>query len=258
MKHLKDEHIDEFIQEALHHEIENIPSPPISADDAWMKLRSKLNEQRPTPNHSIFRKKIIYSVAILFIVSLIVFSPQGSEAYSKVIEIFQKVQGNVIQLFGKVGDNDPTNGDAPSSESDDIMIINESEILTIQLDLEGARQATDFMINIPKVVPEGFFLKDVTVFKRADEQSKDIILNYEGKGRSFNVIQKPVEDSLSFGVTANNDEVQVESIEINGNPANLLQHDNGFLELIWVTGSHYYSISGVISQDEIIEIAKSI
>lgn len=248
--------VDLLIRKVIQNEMKNSP-PPMPVNKVWEQLESRLNDRQPNYKRSPFYKnKLFYAVAIIFISVIIFLSPQSSGAYSTIVEVFQKVQENVTQLFIKVEDNDPP-GEAPPLE-DDMYMIEELELITLELSIEDAQKETAFIINQPQIVPEGYTLRSVTVFKSENEQSDDIFLNYEGTEGHFDINQRLLEESFSAGVTINNDDAQIDTIDIRGRTASLLQHENDFLELIWVIESHYYSISGMLSREEIIEIAESI
>src|SRR5690625_339078 len=98
--------VDLLIKKAIQSEIEDTP-PPMPVDKAWEQLETKLNRQAYRSNRSPFYKnKVIYAVAVILISFIVFISPQTSGAYSKFIEVFQRVQDNVTQLFIKVEDRD--------------------------------------------------------------------------------------------------------------------------------------------------------
>ena len=254
MTQLNGKDADLLIKKAIRNEMENSP-PPLPTDEAWKQLEAKLKDQQPSSSHSPFLKsKLFYAVAIIFISLIILLSPQSSSAYSTFVEVFQKVQENVTQLFIKVEGDSPSGDKLPST--DDIYIIDD-EMISRELSLEDAQEGTAFIIKQPKIVPEGYTLKNVTIFKSDNEKSDDITLNYEGSEGYFNMNQKLFGESFSAGITVDNEDAQIDSIDIHGRSANLLQYKDDFLELIWVTEDHYYSISGTLSKEEIVEIAKS-
>src|SRR5690625_1084234 len=113
----------------------------MSADEAWKQLSPKLNGQHPRSNRvPFFKRKLFYTVAIIFISLMILLSPQTGVAYSKLIEVFQNVQENVTQLFIKVGDDGPPS-DAQPPMTDDIYII-EDEMVSLELSFEDAQKET--------------------------------------------------------------------------------------------------------------------
>lgn len=252
----KSNELDILIKKAIQNEMKSSP-PPMPANRAWEQLESRLNGQQSSYNRTPFYKnKFIYAVAIIFISLIVFISPQTSGAYSKFIEVFQRVQENVTQLFIKVEDNNSSGSNV--SPEDEMYIVEEPEMVSLELSIEEAQQETAFFIKQPKFVPEGYVLKNVTILKGEIGQSNDVYLNYEGEEGSFEINQKLLEESFSGGVTINNDDAQIDTIDLQGQSANLLHYENGFLELIWVTDSHYNSISGMLSKDEIVKIAKSL
>jgi hypothetical protein len=252
---LKDKDSDLLIKRAIQSEMKSSP-PPLPIDEAWKQLETKLNEQRPSPSRSPFYKsKLFYAVAILFISLIILFSPQSSGAYSTIVEVFQKVQENVTQLFIKVEDDiGPPSDEVPPPDD---MFVTDGDMISLELSFEDAQDETQFIIKQPKVVPKGYTLKNVTVFKSKNKESKDITLNYEASEGNFNINQRLLGESYSAGVTIDNDDAQIDTIDIYGQSGSLLQHKDHLLELIWVSGDHHYSISGTLLKEEIIEIAKS-
>lgn len=255
MTQLNGKDVDLLIKKAIRSEVKNSPTP-LPAAEAWKQLESRLNSQQSSSKRpSFFRSKLFYAVAIIFVSLTIFLSPQNSGAHNTIIEVFQKVQESVTHLFIKVGDDGPTSDDQAPTE--DFYIIDETEITSFELSIEDAQKETAFFIKQPKVVPEGYTLKDVTVFKSEDEQSDEIFLNYEGREGNFSINQRLLGESFSAGVTIDNDDTQVDSIEIHGQPASLLQYKDDSAELIWANESYHYSISGTLTKDEIIEMAKS-
>ncbi len=244
-----------LIKKVIQNEMENSP-PPMPVNKAWEQLESRLNGQQPSYNRTPFYKsKLFYAVAIIFISLIIFLSPQNSDAYSKLVQVFQNVQENVTQLFIKVGDNGPL--DNEMEPMDDTFII-EDDIMSIELSLKDAQEETLFTIKEPKIVPEGYTLEDVTIFKSGNEKSEDIILNYEASNGSFKINQKLLGETFSAGLTISNDDTQIDTIDIYGSSANLIEYKDESLELVWVTEEYYYSISGVLSKEELIKIAQSL
>ncbi|MFD1039729.1 DUF4367 domain-containing protein [Virgibacillus byunsanensis] len=258
MKNLNDEKLDRITKEAIHSELENSPVPPMSSEESWQQIHHRLSKQRSGSTKSrYFKNKFVFAAAAIFLIASLVFAlPQSGVAYSKLTEVFHNIQGSVVQLFTKVGDKGPASERPPSS--DEYVIIEDSEMITKQLNLEEARQETAFTITLPKFVPEEFVLESVTVMMIKGELSDDILLHYEGDQRKFTINQKQVGDSFSSGVTVDNDDTQVESIVINDYQAQLLLFKNDVSELFWVTQSFYFSIRGELAKEEIVEIANSL
>lgn len=254
---IHDDHLEQLMKAAVTESIKNSPPPPLSSDEAWEKFKRKQHENHIKSNKtSMFKNKFIYAASLLLAFgSMMAFSAQNGSAFGRLSDIFQMTQGNVVQLFGKVGDEPKKDKNAPTS--DQFSIVEGSEIIAKQVSLEEANQETAFTITIPKQIPKEFTLKNVTVSKTVGEKSKDIYLHYKSEKRAFTMNQKLTGEQFGFGMTVDRDDTKVEQITIQGQRGSLLQFKNGTLKLIWVSQRYYYSIQGKLTKDEAIRIAES-
>lgn len=258
MRKRSDKDMDRLIEEAIKEEFNSI-TPPMSTNEAW-EMFNKRREQKKRKNKSIkiltiFNKKFVYVVSsIIIVISLFALAPQNGAAFSKITEIFNKIQGNVVQLFIKVGGSEE-NENGPSS--DEFTVIEGSEVISEQMNLEQAQQETEFPIIVPKRLPSGVHLKNVTVLKKANIKSKEIYLNYMGSDNQFTIREMVVGNRFGFGASFDQEDTKVEEININGHKANLIKYKNGFMGLVWITQNHYLSIEGNITKEQIIRIAES-
>lgn len=244
-----------IIKKAIQHEMENSP-PPTPVNKAWEQLEARLNDQQPSYDRPPFYKsKLFYAFAIIFISVIIFLSPQNSGAYTKLVEVFQKVQENVTQLFVSVGGGSPLDNEI--EPTDEGLIMDDNDLMYLDLSLEDAQEETLFTITEPKVVPEGYVLKDVTVLKEGNEKSDEVFLNYEANSGDFTINQSILTESFSTGILMSSDDIQIDTIDIHGRPANVMEYKDGSLELVWATENYYFSISGTLSKEELIQIAQS-
>ncbi|WP_226035475.1 DUF4367 domain-containing protein [Aquibacillus saliphilus] len=250
---------DEIYREIVRDELKNTPTPPLSVDEAWSRFSNVRNQQPQKRNinfHS-YSKWIGIACVLLIISSLLLLSPGNGSAFSKVTDIFQKAQGKVVNLFFSSDVNQEDQQDTPSSE--DFIIVENSTFDSEQVSLEDAKTIATFPVRIPKDIPSPFSLKDVTILKKKNsEGSNEIVLNYSGNEREFIINEKFEEGSFGSGVTADSDDTQVEQISLNGKEASFLNYKNGTTRLIWLDQSYYFSISGQLSKEEIINVAKSL
>lgn len=255
---INDDHLERLIKKALKEELDSAPPPPLSIEEAWKELNKKrTNNKEINPKKTLISKKsLLYVASLLFIfAALFSFSPLKGSAFSSFTEILQKVQGTVTQLFVKVGNSPEGDDGAPTSE--ELTIVEGSDITSKSMSLEEAQKVTAFPITLPKQVPEKYSFENVIVSKRENELSKDIYINYENDKHKFTINKKLVGDSFGSGITADSDDTKVEQVEINGEKGSLLQYKNGIVKLIWVTQQYYYSISGQLTIEEVIKVAES-
>ncbi len=250
MSEPKQQNLDQLIREVLDENMEEFPSPRLSAAEAWRKMESEYQASH-SPRRNHFSKKVILSVASIFMVLVVVAYPQEGGAYNRWSEIFYKVQGSVVQVFGGSGEYTDTEDGTTG-----IFVIEDSETITQEMGLEEAQKVTNFKITIP-VVPAGFQLEKVIVMREADQMSDEIQLNYVSGEREFMVAEKKVVGQYAFGGVADSDDTDVEDVLINGQVANLLSFKDDTRRIIWLTQMNYFYIEGQLTREEIIGIAES-
>ncbi|MEK5040263.1 DUF4367 domain-containing protein [Sporosarcina sp. FSL K6-3457] len=251
MSEPKQQNLDQLIREVLDVKVEEFPPPRLSATEAWRKMEGGYQEASHSPRRNYFSKKIIVAVASIFMVLIVVAYPQEGGAYSRWSEIFHKVQGSVVQVFGGSGESTDTEGSASG-----MFVIEDSGPIVGEMDLEEAQKVTNFMINIP-TVPAEFRLEKVIVMREVDQMSNEVYLNYVSDEREFIVAEKKLVGQYAFGGVADSDDTIVEEILINGQTANMLSFKDGTRRLTWMTQTYYFHIDGKLTREEIIGMAKS-
>lgn len=258
MKQSNTDHLEMIIKEAIKDELENTSEPSLSTEKAWEQLNSKLDENRSIQKKHRLSRNLMYTACVAIIMmSLIFFMPQGSEANKIFTEMFQIVQDSTVRIFGGVGGESHSTDDFVEPDINDFTVVEGSEAVAEFVDLEEAQEKTAFTIQVPTVIPEGFELDDVMIMTTQISKSDDVYLNYKSEEAHFNINQKLIEDEFGFGSVADADDVHVEEMEVNGYEAFLSQYD-GYTILVWVTPNRYYSIHGILSKEEIIEMANSL
>jgi hypothetical protein len=158
-----------------------------------------------------------------------------------------------VLYISPVGDRE--NKDAPSSE---FFVVQGTSVQTEVMNLEKADQVTSFVIVTPKAVPEGFELKGVTVFKKENQKSDQVTLNYiTNSNESFKIEESVFKKGLGLGVILDKGDNQTEKVDLFGGVGTLFSNKNGIIKIIWTTRTHFFSIEGHITKEDIIKIAKS-
>ncbi|MBS4197941.1 DUF4367 domain-containing protein [Lederbergia citri] len=254
MPEYKQYHLDEIIREALNEKINSCPPPLLEASEAWKQIETRMSGKREkTLPLRILRNPFLIAAAVLLFF-IFATTPKSGIAFNQFTDIFHTIQGNVVHLLGKSG--------GPGEESGIIdgtfEVIEDSEIISKQMSLEEAKNAAHFPILIPKNLIEEFQLEDVTVMDGYEDKVEAVYLNYVGKDRGFMVTEMPLETQMAFGATMDVDDVSIEEVQIKGQKANLIIYKNGHAQLVWMTQSHYFSIEGKLTKEEILTIANSI
>ncbi|WP_342507989.1 DUF4367 domain-containing protein [Sporosarcina sp. FSL K6-2383] len=253
MAESKKQNLDQLIREVLDEQMQELPLPRLSAAEAWRKMENKQQEAFRNPKRNLFSKKVIVAVASIFIVLIVVAYPQEGGAYSRWSEIFHKVQGSIVQVFGSsAGDTDI--GDEGGNSG--IFIIEDSETNTQEMSLEEAQKVTNFTIHIP-TVPAGFQLEKVIVTQEGDQMSNEVYLQYVNGESEFTVVEKKLAGHYAFGGVADSEDTAVEEVLISGQTANILSFKDDVRKITWLTQTNYFEIEGKLTREEIIGIAKS-
>jgi len=256
----KDKKLDEFIREAFHEKLQQTP-PPLSALEAWERIQKRRHKEKVDLKKRDFSRKtwaVAASIILALAATMMIWSPQSGSAFTRWTDLFHNVQGSVIQIFGKVGEGNEAKNAPPSDEL--FQVIEGSEQIPEHMSLSEAQEVTSFPIQIPKVVPNDFQLKNVTVMRMqsGEEKSTDITLNYSGLQRGgFTIKEMATGEQFGFGSVVDRDDTKVETVQIHDQKGTLLLFKNGQSKLIWITPSHFYSIDGDLTREEIIEIARS-
>ena len=256
----KNDMLDQLIKEAIHEGMEQTPTPMYISEEAWGKMDGA-RKKHPARYPRSLKKVWMYAASILVILaSATLFSTTQGFASPTLTQFFQKVQGKMVHLFVKVGEDtgfsDPPQGSGMNSEAGPVVV--ESEVVSLQMDLQEAQRETTFPILVPTYIPKAYHFENVTVMKGEQELSREIYLHYEGDDGGFLIDQQVAGEAFGMGMVSDMEDTQVENIIVNGQQAKLLTFQDNFVELFWVKEDQmYYSISGNLPKQEIIKIAES-
>ncbi|MCH1627050.1 DUF4367 domain-containing protein [Fredinandcohnia quinoae] len=249
--------LDQIIEETVKEEYDHI-LPITSTNEAWENFNKRREHKYKSRTFSPRKKKfVMLGTSLAVCIILISLLPQSGSSFASLTEIFGKVEGNMISLFVKVGENEEHIEDVKEPSLDEYYVIEGSETTMDEIDLEQAKKETAFPILIPKWVPTDFELEHVLVLTKQNQKSDEIYLQYKSNAKHFTIRQTSTGHEFGLGMSYNKDEVNVEQIKINGYQANLINRSKGISKLFWVTQSIYYSIDGHLTKEEIIQIAES-
>jgi hypothetical protein len=121
--------------------------------------------------------------------------------------------------------------------------------------LEAARDEFGEGFLVPAQLPEGFRLESIHAYGEKGEASQ-IILAYASEDKSFLVIEEKTETRLQVE-NARKVELQGETGYLNPGFPQDQQPDPVMNELHWYVNNVHYSVGGLISEQETVEIALS-
>ncbi len=263
---------DDAIKDALRDEIKSGSNPLLSASEAWKKIDGQLNQTKREKDYDhkpFYQRKIVYAASIaVLLFAFLAIPPSGGSAFSRLSEIFYVIEDSAVRIFVGSRENvdlphgtpppPPTDGTSfiPAGElADGYSIVEGSETKELRLTLAKAQEVTDFPIIIPKAIPEGYSLKDVSVFKNDINKSRDINLNYTNRDKELRIEENLVAEEFGSGAVYH--DAKAEEIKINGNKGTLIIYDRGYIDLEWMNQSFYFKIAGQLTKEETIKLAES-
>lgn len=121
--------------------------------------------------------------------------------------------------------------------------------------LEAAREDFGEGFLVPAELPQGFTLESIYAYGEKNEASQ-IILTYVSGEKSFLVMEEKIETREQFE-NARKVELRGETGYLNPGVAQGESEDKPLNELHWYVNKVHYTIGGLISQQETVEIALS-
>jgi hypothetical protein len=247
---------EELIEKTIQEEYENTPAPVKSKADTWEEISKKLhNTEKPTKRSPWIKKMIVVAASILLLVAVVFSDSQQSSAFGWLSKFFINVnEENKADIMGSIGT--PTvdeNAPPPPSESYEIIEIDTKEEM---MSFSEAQEVTDFEILAPKEVPEHLGPLKVKVFFENDRVDK-VELHYQSGQKSFVIKEYYVRDQMGYGYGANLDDTRVQEVMIHSKKGLLFSFKNGDKRLIWDYQKYHFEFNGQLSEEEIIEMARS-
>jgi hypothetical protein len=252
----KDLDLENLIREIVKEDYGNVPESPLSKQETWGRIQQSIDKKQKKTHGSIIHKqikKVSIACAIVLILYGSLFQSQSASAFNWVTDLFLNARGTITQLFGSAGESGPIEGDKPEPQ---IKVVGE-DVKLETMSFENAQKVTRFPIVIPKKIPEGFFLRDVTVELKNDKKSDQIILNYTNGEESITIREIHIEKKLGYSMSIDNEDTKIQEIDINGKQGTLFIFKDGSKKMVWVREDIQIIINSLLTEEELIQIARS-
>ncbi|WP_169088573.1 DUF4367 domain-containing protein [Paenibacillus sp. PL91] len=244
-----------FEEASKHHAV--IPDP----DPSWGKIELQLRRQVKRRT----RYKIIPYIAASFILGAIVFgSPTVTKAFNPFFQTVKTIQSNVVTFIFGSNDNSSHNAKtAPPGQDerpDGQDIINGGLTEKQYLTWEEASHDLEFSPHVLKFVPPGFTLTDIRLFFLSGKEKAFKVISFfsDSSTKSFIVSIRILSSNETITSGSDVDAGQYETISLFDTDAYLFSTHDGRTSLDFIKGNLYFSISGSLSKEEIIKVAKNI
>jgi hypothetical protein len=251
--------LEELIKEAIQEEYENAPTPVKSKADTWLDINKKLKDiEEPSKNSPWIKKMTVVAASVLILTTVVFSQSQNSSAFGWLSTLFFNVnEENRANISGSIG-TPPMDGKGAPPPSPEVYQVNKVETKEEIMSLSEAQDVTDFEILVPKKVPEYFGPPSVKVFFANDEVDNKIELQYSHDQDIFTINEHYVRGQMGYGYSVDFDDTKVQEVMIHGKKGVLFSFKNGDKRLIWDYLNYQLELNGRLSEEQIIEIARSI
>lgn len=246
---------DEVLKKAIQQIYENIEIP--DSTESWKRVQKRLAERRR-------RKRWLtgtgYIAAVLigsFIISNI--WNQVPRVYS-FSGLFKNIKESVVEIFHEEPPEQdhsqaltppPAEEEAPTADRPDQMRI---------VTQEEAQSKLAFNLQLPEYIPDDYNLHQIRIFGSQDGAYNSALIQYvNADGHILHIMHRLIEgvtDGLKNELS--DEEGHYIDVLVNDIPALLMIPNEGNLHLEWLNAERVLlRISGDVSQDEILAIARS-
>ncbi|WP_040950247.1 DUF4367 domain-containing protein [Gorillibacterium massiliense] len=253
MKNIDDQ-FDELWSAALEQSYQiEVPDPGPS----WKVISKKL-EDRKKMKRRLKRLRRGGAVAAAFLVGAMLFSvPLQTKAYLPVMKIVKNVGGGISSIFYGDTEDDPKKavtsappGFVETKQGDDKSAVDSDSNSGEYGSVDEAQKSVPYPILKPTYVPDAYRLTKVSLI-----QAVYLTLLYkDDTGKIIIVTQNKLTESERIGNAEGNENTK--SVLVNGNDG-LIITNKASTKITWVQSNFTFSIMGALSEQELIDMAKS-
>jgi hypothetical protein len=252
---MKKEEFDRLFDLALEDAAKKLPSP--DPGPSWSGIESKFQKSQMRPPGRL----ISYSaLAASFLLGALIFStPSVSNAFSPLVSAVKQFQSDVVAfVFGSRAGNEKLAITAAPPETAGELISNVPSQQMSYPSWEDARPHLAFSAPEIGYVPDAFQLDHVMLFTDGTYKAKTAFLIYISENASYQIAIRTLQTGESIVTGSEMSDGQYEEIQINGQKGYMFTDRSGRASLDFMRGSLVISISGSLSAEELVNIAKGI
>lgn len=229
--------LDNLIKDAVKESQQNIQIPEMN--DIWKKI---IEHENQTIKKKRNYKKVLTIVASIIIVILISFNftDKGYTSFIRNIRLFFIDQTGTLSLDNKVEDD-----------------YTSSTLNNERKKLQQLKKEANFPIKEIGYLPNGFKLEKVNISK-ANNIIARIKMIYSLNKETLVFIQVPISGQYAGVIEINKSEAKLVKEIIDNVTFNIIEYDYGKNEIIWDKNEVQYTLSGKLSIETMLKIAKSI
>jgi len=253
--------LDRLIASSLKKEADEIATP--SKDEVWSLIAGQMEKDRLSSRRNRWLRKLAVASAVLA-VSLSAVSAmlpgEVSAVGQRLVQIYLGVfEGNIrVDTISRENLPPPLPPDAPSAPPEDQPPVKvfKSPPPKVFKTVEEARKVVPYAFRVPKYIPEGYELMDVT-YSTFENESGEVALRYKSARGEYAVRELEMAGQFASGSLFAKD-ATVKIVEVNGAKGTLLITENGFAELEYYANGIVFRVHGIMDVEEIMKIGKSL
>lgn len=244
---------DSFFKELIQERVDEIPCP--HHEDMAKKIIKQVKAESKKEKRDKFLKRLKPSVAICIIIAFMVILYAIPETHlmaltRKIIKNIIVVTEDTIKIYKKV---DPNSSD----KNDDYLFGREIDDPRIG----EAQKKIHFRLFIPGYIPEYYELENVDVLNKYEEREAVTFLYLKtdsDKKEYFEITQQSFPKGADVTLNIKKGKhTKIENLTIDETEYTLISNGENLNGILWDTGNIGCEISGNLTRDEIIEVAKS-
>lgn len=245
----------EIIKQSLDDIVNSMPDPEKEPD--WKALISRIEREektRHTKKVKFLSNTRRYAVAAaIFLIIAVYFGAGTTNAKNMLFSnIFYNVKQSIGTIFKITTDRHMDQSELDNEQNNASM-----EKITTK-DMQEAKTLSDGKIKAPAYLPVNYELKAITIYKE-ENQIYNIILEYtDENGNDLKLREIPIVGGNTFAINYKKEGTDVVEVQDGEVKYIILSFENGYSKLIWDKYDMNYMLTGSLSKDEMLKIAKSI
>jgi len=251
--------LDDIIEKSLKSEADKLTIPP--KEEVWAQITGQLEKQRVNTQ----KKRRAFKLAVASIVLILSFGTvlltfperDATAVGQRLVQIMQSIFGGETRIETISRETlPPANEPAPPGDEAPVETIQVPEPMVFN-SVDEARKVVPFDFRVPKYVPEGYQLEEIT-YMNFEKKTGEVVLRYESENSELKIIERILPGDFAMSSIVRTQEVTVHEVNVNGNKGTMMSFKNGQNELEYYSSGISIRIFGKVDTKEILKIAESL
>lgn len=243
---------DSLMKELVKERIYEMPRPP--KEELWEQIITQLRQECKKERRLRMLKRLrpVFTACLVIIfLTILYINPNNHVAAftNNIIKSIVVITEDTIKIYKKV--------DSTAAENTNYLFGRDIDDPRIG----GAQKKVHFRLFIPEHIPKDFKLSIVDVLNKYDKKETVTFLYINSdsdKEYFFEIMQRSYSNGTNVTMNIQKDEnTKTENLTVDGIEYTLISYEKNLNGLLWDIGNIGCEISGNISKDDIIKIAKS-